>query len=308
MLAPIVVFAFNRLDLLRKTISSLSANLLSESSDLYVFVDGPRTFVKGEDEKVTCIQKYVRTISGFKSVHYFFSSVNKGLATSIIEGITYVITKYGKIIVVEDDLVLSGSFLIYMNQMLDKYEHEKKIFQITGFGLKIKKPLWYSADIYFHNRANSWGWATWDDRWRTVDWEISDYNAFITNKQRIKAFNKGGSDLVKMLREYKKGKNSSWYIRFDYAMFSQNKLAVTPIKSLVINEGFITESTHCNVYNRYKVDFEHDIIKSVKVPEKVELNLALSNKYYSYYSITARITGKIMTFKMKLFRWGLFKR
>lgn len=53
---------------------------------------------------------YVKSIKGFKSIHYTFSENNKGLADSIIGGVSQVINQYGKVIILEDDIVLSNNF------------------------------------------------------------------------------------------------------------------------------------------------------------------------------------------------------
>ena len=126
MLAPIILFAFNRLDSLKNTIQSLSQNEESQNSDLYVFVDGARLGKPGEDEKVKAVQEYVKRIKGFKSLNYTFCDRNKGLGNSIIQGVSQVINQFGKAIVLEDDLVFAKNFLSYMNQGLDKYKEENK--------------------------------------------------------------------------------------------------------------------------------------------------------------------------------------
>ena len=126
--APIVVFGFNRPDALKKTIASLLNNEEAKFSDLFVFVDGPREGKVGEKEKVETVKEFVKTIKGFKSLHCSFSEQNKGLAGSIIGGVSQVINQYGKVIVLEDDLVLMPNFLNFMNQGLEKYQNEDKIF------------------------------------------------------------------------------------------------------------------------------------------------------------------------------------
>ena len=130
MLAPIIVFAFNRPEALKNTIESLLRNEESKDSDLYVFVDGARDNKLGEDEKVRQVQEYTKKINGFKSLHYTFSEKNKGLGNSIIQGVTQIINQYGKAIVLEDDLVFSTNFLSYMNQGLERYENNENVFSI----------------------------------------------------------------------------------------------------------------------------------------------------------------------------------
>ena len=120
--APIVVFGFNRPDALKNTIASLLRNEEAKDSDLFVFVDGPRDGKVGEKEKVEEVREYVKSIKGFKSLHYTFSDRNKGLANSIIKGVSKVINKFGRVIVLEDDLSVQPNFLAFMNQGLEKYE------------------------------------------------------------------------------------------------------------------------------------------------------------------------------------------
>ncbi len=298
-LAPVVVFAFNRPDLLKNTLASLKANVLFDQTDLFIFIDGPKT---GSDSlKIEQVKQIIEDLNGCKSKKVYVSEQNKGLANSVISGVTTVFNRYNKVIVVEDDLHLSPSFLTFMNQMLDRYEKEDKVFQVTGFGVKIKPPRNYSYDTYFHTRAQSWTWGTWRDRWESIDWNVADYGSLCKDKAKQKSFNKGGSDLFKMLRNYMEGRNNSWYIRFTYAMFEQGKFSLAPIRSLAINNGFIKESTHCNAYNRYKTDFLNHYQAFFSMPDKVEINNSINKQVYSYWSIPYRIYAKIVTIVIKLF-------
>lgn len=301
-LTPIIVFAFNRVDTLQNTIESLKKNKEAKDSELFIFVDGPRLNKEGEKEQVLAVQEYVKTITGFKNINYTFSERNKGLAQSIIEGTTTIIKQYKKVIVVEDDLYVSPCFLTYMNTMLNIYKDDQRIFQISGYGLKIKVPKDYVYDIYMHNRAHSWTWGTWEDRWNSVDWDVKDYQELLQNKSRQKGFNRGGSDLFKMLKDYMEGKNNSWYIRFTYSMFSQGKYGICPIRSLVINDGFRAQATHCNTYNRYTVDFFNEYKNDFVIPKHIEWNPLISKRVYKYWSIPYRCYGKFMTILNKIMR------
>ena len=129
-LAPIVIFAFNRVDVLQTLVRTLQLNPEAKDSDVYVFVDGARPEKAYESEKVKIVQDYVKSITGFHSLSYKFSNTNKKLAPSIIAGVTEVINQYGKCIVLEDDLILSSNFLAWMNQCLNEYENNNRVFQI----------------------------------------------------------------------------------------------------------------------------------------------------------------------------------
>ena len=294
-LAPIVVFAFNRPDVLKATLDSLKDNQLAKDSDLYIFIDGPRN--SDDVEKIEKVFEICNQVNGFKTVTIKKSEKNKGLAPSIISGVTEIINKYGRVIVVEDDLFLSKSFLTYMNQMLDIYEKESKIFQVSGFGVKIVRPKTYSADVYFNIRAQCWTWGTWKDRWKTIDWDVKDYEFFLKNKKEQYLFNRAGSDMSGMLKRYKRGVISSWYIRFCYSMHKQSRLCVCPIRSLVINNGFGNDATHCHNYNRYKTDFDYIGKDSFSIPElPPSINKQIQKQVLFYWSIPYRIYGKLLTF------------
>lgn len=297
---PIIVFAFNRVDTLQNTIESLKRNKEAKDSELFVFVDGPRPNKEGEKEQVLEVREYVKTISGFKNVSYKFSEKNKGLAPSVIAGTTEIFKHYNKVIVIEDDLILSQSFLQYMNQMLDLYENDERIMQISGWGCKLTKAKNYPYDIYLNKRGRSWSWATWKNRWETVDWEVKDWKEFSNNHKRIKDFCKQGSDLYKMLKGYMTHKNCSWYIRFQYAMHKQQKYSIQPVRSLVINDGFGNNATNCKNYNRYKVDYEEIHEGDFKIPQPLTHNKRLESNAIRYNSIRYRLYGLFMTKIMKL--------
>ena len=259
MLAPIVIFAFNRPEALQKLLDSLRMNPFYEESDKYIFIDGPRCEEDKAkvDEVITIARKVASNIS--------ISSVNRGLGNSIIAGVSTIIAEYGKAIVLEDDLICAPNFLSYMNQALDFYENDNKIISICGYGLKIKRPRGYVGDVYLLGRSSSWGWATWKDRWEQIDWDIQDWNEFSSNKQMRRAFNKNGSDMYSMLKGYMEGKNHSWAIRFCYNQFKLGKYSICPFISKVDNIGFGEEATNCKQrYSRFKVNMDiahsHEIL------------------------------------------------
>ncbi len=290
--APIVVFAFNRIESFKKCIDSLLANEESKFSDLYVFVDGARNDRSGEYDKVKCVQKFVKEITGFKSLNYEFAETNNGLANSVINGVSKVIDKYGSAIVLEDDLIVSRSFLRYMNSGLQRYQNSKSVYSICGYSNKMKIPQDYVFNTYFCTRSSSWGWATWKDRWAAVDWELCNWNE--TEKDRSQ-FNKwGGSDLYKMLYGWHTGKNNSWAIRFVYSQFKNGAVSLFPTRSLVGNNGFDGTGTNCKTYSRFKCDYDCRNNIVFAYPENLDMNINLYKKQMRYNSIPIRIWSRIM--------------
>lgn len=298
-LSPIAVIAFNRPDSLKTALASLAANPLANQSDLFIFIDGPRENKPGEDEKVSKVKAVAETATGFKSVTIKASEQNKGLAKSIIGAATELINQYGRVIVVEDDLFLSPSFLNYMNTMLETFKDDERIMQITGYCGKFRKPKNYKWDVFMNKRANSWSWATWKDRWETVDWEVKDYETLASSKKLQRQLNAYGSGLYKMLKGWKTGRNNSWYIRFHYSMFKQGRYAISPVQSLVRNDGFGTDATHCKGYNRFKIDFQEGYKEDWAIPQPIDWNRKINKRALHYGTIPSRIYGKVMTYVYK---------
>jgi len=241
-LAPIVLFTYKRVDTLKKTVEALAENSLAIESELYIYSDGS----KGESdrESIDLVRDYLNTITGFKQVHIKLSEKNKGLANSIINGVGDVFKTHDKVIVLEDDLITTSNFLHFMNQSLSKYESKKSVFSISGFSFDFVEDTESIYDVYFLNRGWSWGWATWKNRWVDIDWEMKDYDKFISNRKMREGFSLLGSDVLKMLNDQQKGKVDSWAIRWFYHQFKCNGLTLYPTKSKVSNEGFDQFATH----------------------------------------------------------------
>ena len=191
--APIIIFGFKRLEPLKACVEALLANSEARNTDLFVFVDGPREGKPDEAEKVAKVRDYVASIRGFLSLHTYFSEVNKKLGPSIIAGVSKVLDQYDRAIIMEDDLVCGKNFLSYMNQCLDYYENKENVFSVCGYSNAVKTPANYPYDAYFCPRSASTGWATWRDRWQSVDWQLDDWTAV---KRNARAFNHWGDRTV----------------------------------------------------------------------------------------------------------------
>ena len=290
--APIVLFAFNRPDRLKATIESLLKNEEAKDCELFVFVDGARPEKVGEADKVNEVRNVVKNIMGFKELHYSFSETNKGLGKSVIEGVSEVINKYGKAIILEDDLVLLPNFIAYINQGLNRYQDEKDVFSICGYSNRVKRPKGYLADTYFCNRSSSWGWGTWANRWNSVDWTLEPFEQYLKYKSQFNRW--GGSDCFGMLCGWHEGRNKSWAIRFCFSQFLQKRVSLFPMESLVINEGFDGDGTNCRKWSRFKFDVDISGRTDYLFPNEIEVDKRILKQALAYHSITRRIFSKIM--------------
>lgn len=297
--APVVIFCYDRPRELERMINTLKKNKEASETDVYVFCDGPKT--PQNKQKNDEVRNFLQSLKGFKSLNLSISEINKGLAPSIIAGVTEVLKIYDQVIVLEDDLLLSTNFLAWMNSALNYYRNENKVFSVSGFCPSvIKNNKSYEYDGFFTHKAHSWGWATWKDRWDQVDWDVKDWNEFSTNRKLQKDFNSIGSEMSGLLFDQMSGKKSSWWVRFCYSQFKLGGFTIYPIFSKIINDGFTAEATHCNVYNRYRVDFDKSNKVVFALPHEVTEDRQLSKRFFYYYLIRARIIGKIKTLLMNI--------
>ena len=155
--APILLFVYNRPEHTRRCIESLTRNALAADSTLYIYADGPKDTT--QQTAVDEVRSYLRTISGFKTVNLIERKENWGLARNIIDGVTTQVNRYGKVIVLEDDLVVAPYFLQFMNDALETYKDEPKVGHIQACDFTQDPSL---PDTFLIKWTGSWGWATWD--------------------------------------------------------------------------------------------------------------------------------------------------
>lgn len=289
-MTPVAVFAFNRPLSLKRTLEALAACPGASETDLYLFVDGPRN--DKDAPKVAETRKIGSTVTGFRSFTPVFSEENKGLAKSIIGGVTSVLAKHGTVIVLEDDLRVMPGFLRFMNEGLEEYRDNPEVFSVCGYSNRFTPPKNYPYNTYFCARSSSWGWATWQDRWEKVDWEPSMASI---RRERF-GFNRwGGSDCTRMLKAWKTGKNSSWAIRFCFSQYLAGAVSLFPVKSLVDNSaGFDGEGTNCHKFSRFKFELDADPSPDFRFPAETTPDRRITRRALWYHSLPIRFYSLIM--------------
>lgn len=310
-LAPIILFCYNRADHTKQTIDALKNNYLASESDLYIFCDGP----KNEDDllKVQAVHQVIDNVSGFKSVTIEKKDLNRGLAKSVIYGVSKIVNQCGKVIVLEDDVITNTDFLEYINQALEFYKDDPEIFSVTGFNLPrvmATIPKCYQHDIFFIKGRNaSWGWAIWQDRWNRVDFKVSDYGQFKNNRDAQKAFNKAGDNLAEMLRFQMEGKVDSWSIRAAYHCYKHNLYTLLPVKSLIKNIGIDGSGTHkdndARIFSNYQFDRQgHNQIQFKHLKEVTNNDLAqkayIADHQKKFFAVSKKKRLKIIYFLLGL--------
>ena len=297
-LAPIVLFVYNRPYHTKQTIEALQKNKLAKDSELFIYSDAPKNIEakKSVDE----VREFIKNIDGFKKVTVIEREKNWGLANSIIDGVTNIVNRYGKIIVLEDDLVTSPYFLKFMNEALEFYQNEKRVWHISAWNYPVNIDI--KDDVFLWRVMNCWGWATWKDRWnfyeKDVDKIISTFS-----KQEIKRFNLDDTEnFWAQVMGNKDGIINTWAIFWYATIFENSGLCLNPTRSFIKNIGLDGSGVHCGVQK--SDNLELNLKKDIKYIRKIKENRKALNSIKKYYlskkkSLFVRIINKLSRFFLK---------
>lgn len=262
--APIALFVYARPEHTRRTVDALSKNVLAEQSTLFIFSDAPRS--SADNAAVEEVRDYIRTVSGFRSVNIVERGKNLGLAASIIDGVTSIVTAHGAVIVVEDDLVTSPYFLQYMNDGLRMYENDDDVISIHGYLYPVRTPL---PDSFFICGADCWGWGTWKRGWEQFEPDGTVLLRSLTSKGLHNAFDWDGHyGNMRMLKRQIAGTVDSWAIRWHASAFLKRKLTLYPGVSLVRNIGGDELGTHTKSLTEFQVPLADRPLTLVRLPRQ----------------------------------------
>ena len=287
-LAPIILFAYNRPNHLRKTLSWLGQNELANKSVLYIYCDGAKKDASKEQiEKINNARQVAHQLAcppTFKEVHFIERTNNLGLGVSIISGVSEIINQYGKCIVLEDDLQTSPYFLDYMNQCLNHYESRKSVFSISGLSRPHPErfyPKDYPYDVYVSLVHHPTGWATWKDRWNQVDWDVKLFNTVQEQPEMIKAFRRiEYSEYDALVHQQITGQNV-WSVRFSFAHFVNHAISICPIVSYINHIGWDNEGT--NAFGSSQWNFEKLASKKeIRFLDVLYEDARIINSWYSF--------------------------
>lgn len=291
-LSPIVLFVYNRPEHTRLTIEALKANLLAEESLLYIYSDAARN--ESSISSVEEVRKYVKDVNGFKKVIVTERSENYGLARSIVEGVSHLVNEYGKIIVLEDDIVTSPYFLKFMNEALDYYKDNNKVWHVSGWNYPIDDQG--LDDVFLWRFMNCWGWGTWANRWMHFE---KDAKKTIRSFSRsdIKYFNIDGSyNFFEQVKLNYSLKINTWAIFWYVTIFSNKGLCLNPSKTLTMNIGRDGSGVHCVDIEELPNEIsEQDHFNFINANEENELAVNRIKEYFKSFHVPLykRVLNKI---------------
>lgn len=246
--APVAVFAYNRRDRLAAMLQSLQRCAGFAGTSVTIFVDGPRS--EADRVAVDEVRTFVTNLS-LPNVDHVISDENKGLRKSIYGGVSRIVEEHGRVIVLEDDLVLSPTALTYFNEALDFYADDPKVWSVSGYIYDVPELRNFPRALVLPS-ASSWGWATWSRAWSQFDLDARPRDENLNSESFRQAYNMNGVypfDLV--LRLSALGQVDSWAAHWLYTIFRNGGCSIFPPRRVVDNLGF-TRGTHGSRFNPYE--------------------------------------------------------
>ncbi len=272
-LTPIALFTFKRPEHTRRTLESLAQNPEFTESPLFIYCDGARN--DAEAAQVEETRQLVRDWL-HPNLTIIERDRNWGLANSVIEGVTELCERFGRVIVVEDDLVVSPVFLSYLNFALERYADESKVMQVSGYMFPIVENT--SNEAIMLPITSTWGWATWDRAWKNFGVTENEIAKLLSDSNRKHTFDLDGSyPYIRRLKQQLNAKTDSWGIQWYLSVFNSGGLVVYPPMTLVHNIGHDGSGTHCKVESTQENVALFSNSSSITFPE----NICISSNSFS---------------------------
>lgn len=290
-LAPILLFVYNRPEHTERTLEALMQNALASESELYIFADAAKKVASADTLKnIEKTRAIIRQKKWCGKITIVENESNKGLAKSVIEGVTKIVNEYEKVIVLEDDMITSPHFLQYMNDALTIYKNAEHVACISGYIYPVKEQL---PETFFIKGADCWGWGTWKRAWKDMETDGIKLLKQLEDNSLTNTFDfKGSYPFTQMLKEQIAGVNDSWAVRWYASAFLKNKFCLYPGVSLIQNIGTDGSGSHGGVSEKWNVNLASQPIQ-VK-PIKIIENNKAKNNFIEYFTITKNSNQSII--------------
>lgn len=297
-----LLFTYNRSHHTGKVLNALKENMVLPQK-LLVFQDGLR---EGDNkDEWNKVNHFISDID-WCDKEIFVSETNKGLASSIVSGVNYAFRENDAVIVLEDDCVPARNFISFMNQCLDKYEKNARVYSVSGYSWPIKLTQ-KQYDVYGCGRISSWGWGTWRDRWSKYKVDNDILKRLKGDKKKSYCLAAWGSDCEKMLVENIKGRIDSWAVYWALNVIENEGICINPYESLIENIGMDGTGIHCGISEQFQSVPSNGEKKDFLFPDNIDILFETKKEFAGLYgNYTAVNTENIIKENILIYGLGEF--
>lgn len=269
--APVVIYTYTRIDHLKKTIAALQANHLASKTDIFVVSDGPKDEIA--KKLVSNLRNYVDSIDGFNAVNRIYREKNIGVFQSVLMAERPIISDYGKLITIEDDIVTSANFLDFINAGLDYYESSDEVYTVSGYCHPINLPENTEFDSWKSPWFCPWGYGIMKKKYDMIDVEINPLKEIEKMQIKYQFLKKHGEFFLGSLESDARGLTVVADARVCAQMLLMGLSSVMPTKSKVLNIGLDGSGVNCALTNKYDVELDNGIQrKFVFTPDTLDVS------------------------------------
>lgn len=308
--APIVMISYNRPSFVRLSINNVALADGVGNHDIFMFIDGPKSEkdkIK-QDEIFAIVESYKKQLPKLTIIR---RNRNYGCRDNIVDAISTIITRYGKAIIIEDDILISKTFLDYMDEALDLYKNDKSIWSINAYQLpNLKIPVDYPYDVYLDPVNMCWGWGTWVDRWNQVDFALKDWEVERENPIVLSRLNRAGRHFLDMINAQYDGRLDTWDVQCLYHVVKNGLMSIEPKFQLSKNIGFdpMVGGVHHNIasplfsrqrYYNFRPKLVPNLTHDMRIFEQFEWIKIPKNIYVRIYRKLQRVLAYLKPLNMQ---------
>lgn len=213
---------------------------------LFIAADGPRTDKPEDKERCEVTRKIIDQIDWKCDLKTLLRAENRGCGFGPSEAISWFFDHVKQGIILEDDCVPNLDFFHFCERLLDKYEHNIDIFQISGT-LPLVSWKSYTQDYLISKFGGTWGWATWRRAWNKFDYKASAWKE-LQGKRKVQTFLENDTFYSHFLHEFNISfseiRNDIWDYQWLFCRFYWGGYSIMPTVNLVTNVGFSEDATH----------------------------------------------------------------
>jgi hypothetical protein len=240
---PVLLVAFNRPHRLSALLDRLRA---VAPARVYLAVDGPRRDVAGEAELVAETRGLATAIDWTSDVRTLFRDDNQGCGRGVSGAIDWFFTSEERGIVLEDDLLPEPSFFSFCQELLERYEDDRRVWAVSGCNFVPPEHIGGAASYRFASYPHVWGWATWRRAWQLYRYDLRGWR---TGSSLHQVWRGSGSPWafaywLSLFELTARGSVDTWDYQAVLASFRCGGLTATSNTNLVTNLGFGVEATH----------------------------------------------------------------
>jgi hypothetical protein len=261
---------------------------------IYIWLNGPQNLADS-----VCIQSCLQVVkqSSVNVVEVKQNSSYFESGQSIVNAISWVFTNVETAIILEDDILLNDSALGFFQLGLNEFRSSLSIASLIGTSFLPESFQTNSDQFRLTNFTSSWGWATWADKWRFFESDLSNWDnelfewPAMVKGSAIRRLYGSKFDAISV------GLSDAWDYRWQYTCWRHGFQSVAPYKNLALNIGFDSLATHTQKAPPWvpRNQFELPEINSLSFRNLSEDSAA--EKWYVDnvlgLGITRRVRGKI---------------